>query len=164
MNIPGTDLNVLVWRDGLHARSREQGTWDMEPSTPEVLISVVEHLSRASLCYREDRILPQSFYRGKGVEALAADGVVVYLAYSVLRLADLSGWLGVRHLEIWDGGHRHHTAFYHDLHSIMGRVLRWKEDYPHEAVSMIEKLAATWVGREEFWRVVLELSKGRKEQ
>lgn len=161
MKIPGTDLDVLAWRDALHAANREQGTWDLEPSTPEVLLSVIEHLSRASICYREDRIHPQSFYRGKGTEALVEDGVIVYLAFAVLRLVDLSGWLGVRHLEIWDGGHRHHTAFYPDLHSIMGRVLRWKEDYPHEAISMIEKFAATWVSRAEFWQVVLGLNERR---
>jgi len=160
MKIPGTDLDVLKWRDDLHVRSRERGTWDMEPSTPEVLLSVIEHLSRASVCYREDRIHSRSFYRA-GSAVTAQDGVVVYLAFAVLRLLDLSGWLGVRHLEIWDGGHRHHTAFYPDLHSIMGRVLRWKEDYPHEAITMIEKLAATWVSRAEFWKVIFEIN-GRK--
>lgn len=156
--IPGTvDLLVTSLAAAIHSVSRARGAWDDDPSMSESLIRVVEELSRASVDYRGERILPTSFYRPSGAE-IPIEGVVVRLACAVVRLLDV----GARHqapLFIWDGLDRQRAHFSPDLFSIMARVLRLKESYPTDAIPMIERLAATWVSRAEFWDVVKEMAK-----
>lgn len=152
MNVPGSSLPVESLAAQIHLASKARGKWDTDPSMSESLIHIIEDLSRASLDYAQDRILPTSFYRPTGPQ-MVYEGVVVRLASAVVSLLDL----GARYRltpKLWDGVDRHHTRFYEDLFSVMARVLRLREDYPVDAVQMIERLAAAYVSRAEFWQVV----------
>jgi hypothetical protein len=162
MKIPGTDIEFGHWRARLYATSLSRGDWDLDPPTHHALLGAVGHLSDAGQHYIEERIVPPSFYR-KGAVYTAVDGSVIgALALAVVYLAGLGERMGVAS-PLWEGFSRHHQRDFHaDLFSIINRVVRLKESYPTEAISMIERMAAAWVSRAEFWKVVLRVAERRE--
>lgn len=148
MKLPGTDIEADVYRTVVHQDSLSLGTWKDDPPMSKALLDVIGDLSRANDAYSIEKI---------------GDGVIPHCAAAVLTLLDTAGRVRAP-ITLWDGMHRHHTSFYSDLFSIMARILRLKENYPSEAIAMIEQFVAAWIDRAGFWQVVIKLHEERMEQ
>lgn len=157
MNLPGTHTPIPEFALQVHLHRKSLGVWDNDPPMAESLVQVACALTRAVREYQEDRILPQSFYRPTG-PATPPEGVIVHLAHAVVLLLDLATCNHIK-VVLWDGMDRHHTRFFPDIFQIINRVTRLKENYPIDAIPMIEKFAATWVSRAEFWGCVQTMAK-----
>lgn len=145
--IPGTSIPVSVFRDEVSTQ------WGASPSNSACLVGVVWALSRAVSEYEVQKI-GVSYNLFPSGESHRPEGMLVELGEAVLRLLALAG-LSKRPVSLWDGLRRNHTDFYPDMFSIMARVLRLREDYPDDAIILIEKFAAQWVSRTEFWEIVM---------
>ena len=156
MNIPGTQIPIDAFRDEVHRNSKEKGFWSQDNTrTVEKLVLVVSELSEAVEEYRHDRIATytQLLPTGEHIPP-KPEGAVAELADAVIRLLDLAGRMNHRVI-LWDGIGRTHTDFFGHMFSVMSVVLRLRESFPTEAIPMIEKFAAQYVSRNEFWELVM---------
>jgi NTP pyrophosphatase (non-canonical NTP hydrolase) len=149
--VPGTASTLNALRDAIYANAKMKGWWETERSMAQSLVLVVSELAEAVEAYREDRIATHY-----GADSPSKpEGVVAELADAVIRLLDIAGRFGIEQ-QLPDSIRRHHGDFFPDMFGIMARVVRLREDYPKDAIPMIENLAMTWVSRADFWGTVLE--------
>lgn len=149
--IPGTAATLNGLRDAIYANARLKGWWETDRPMAQSLVLVVSELAEAVEAYRNDQI-------GTHYEAgspAKPEGVVPELADAVIRLLDIAGRFGIEQ-RLPDAIRRHTSDFFPDMFGIMARVVRLREDYPQDAIPMIENLAMTWVSRAEFWATVME--------